>query len=56
MAVIELPDPLPEPWRSLLAEFASYEAGVLGFSDATVGNHGSYLRAFAWWTPRKAPT
>jgi hypothetical protein len=56
MAVIELPDPLPEPWRSLLAEFASYEAGVLGFSQGTVGNHGSYLRAFASWWLRARPT
>lgn len=55
MAGIELPDPVPEPWRSLLVGFASYKGVVLGSSDGTVGNHGSYLRAFASWWLRARP-
>lgn len=34
-------------WAGLLAGFASYEQAVLGLAADTVGNHGTYLRAFA---------
>lgn len=37
-------------WDQRLAGYAAYSTAVLGLSDATVRNHGIYLRAFAtWW-------
>ncbi len=40
---------LPPPWPFLLDEFAAFESAVVGLAAPTVGNHGTYLRAYGWW-------